>query len=188
MGKLHDDLNDTVREFILAQRVFFVGTAPSGPGGHVNVSPKGMDALRVLGPRRVAYLDYPGSGVETIAHLRTNGRIVLMFCAFEGPPKIVRLYGRGIVIEPPDESFGELLPLFAQKAHPRSIISVELERIADSCGYGVPLYEFRGERDQLVAWSEKKGTEGVEKYQREKNVESIDGLPGLRWVSEPSVK
>jgi Pyridoxamine 5'-phosphate oxidase len=138
MSKLYDELEAPVREFILAQHIFFVGTAPSGSVGHVNVSPKGMDALRVLGPTRVAYLDYTGSGVETIAHVRDNGRIVLMFCAFEGPPKIVRLHGRGSVIEPLDAAFAELLPSFAAKAQARAIITVDLDRISDSCGFGVP--------------------------------------------------
>ena len=181
MGKVCDRVEETVQDFIRAQHVFFVGTAPLGAEGHVNVSPKGPDGFRVLDPKRVAYLDHPGSGIETVAHLRENGRIVLMFCAFDGPPKIVRIYGRGRTIEPEDAEFPALLPRFAPRVVPRAIIHVDVERVADSCGFGVPTYEYRGERDQLVAWAEKKGPD-VEAYQREKNATSIDGLPGLRWV------
>jgi hypothetical protein len=159
--------------------VFFVATAPSGSGGHVNVSPKGLDSLRVLGPNRVAYVDYNGSGVETIAHLRDNGRIVLMLCAFEGPPKIVRLYGKGRVIEPGAAEFSFLLQRFSPSMAVRSVIVVELERIADSCGYAVPRYDFRGQRPTLIKWAEKKGARGLEEYRSEKNALSIDGLPGL---------
>lgn len=182
VGKLYDEISDALKEFLVEQHVFFVGTAPSGPGGHVNVSPKGMNSFRVLGPRRVAYVDYTGSGVETIAHLRDNGRIVLMFCAFEGSPKIVRLYGQGTVIEPEDDEFAPMLGRFAPKLRPRSIVSVALDRIADSCGFAVPLYDYRGERDHLIAWSDRKTDEELERYQREKNAASIDGLPGLRWA------
>ncbi|HEY3233815.1 MAG TPA: pyridoxamine 5'-phosphate oxidase family protein [Polyangiaceae bacterium] len=182
MGKVYEDIAEPLREFILRQHVFFVATAPSGAGGHINLSPKGLDSFRVLGPKRAAYIDYPASGVETIAHVRQNGRIVIMFCAFDGPPKIVRLHGQGKVVEPQDAEFGELVTLFLPKMRPRAIICIDIERIADSCGYGVPLYEYRGERAQLVAWSEKKGEAGLGRYQREKNALSIDGLPGLRWV------
>jgi hypothetical protein len=183
MGKLYEGLEETLEDCLRAQHVFFVGTAPLGADGHVNVSPKGLDGFRVLGPKRVAYLDHPGSGIETVAHLRENGRIVLMFCAFDGPPKIVRLYGRGRTIEPQDAEFPALLAHFTPKVVPRAIIDVDVERIADSCGFGVPTYEYRGEREQLVDWADKKGPE-VEAYQREKNATSIDGLPGLRWVEK----
>lgn len=182
MGKIYDEIDERMRAFIAAQHVFFTATAPSGAGGHLNVSPKGLDSLRVLGSKQVAYVDYNGSGVETIAHLEDDGRIVLMFCAFEGPPKIVRLHGRGRTIEPQDAEFAPLLAQFAPKVPPRAIIHVEVERIADSCGYGVPLYEYRGDRDQIVEWSERKGEDGRARYQREKNASSIDGLPGLRSV------
>src|SRR5690606_27457314 len=130
-------------------------------------SPKGLDTFRIIDPRKVAYLDYTGSGAETIAHLRENGRIVLMFCAFTGPPRIVRMHGRGFVVEPQDAEFAALRALFPDNAAARAIIYAELDRIADSCGFGVPLYEFRGDRAQLNAWSSRKGVEGLEAYQRE---------------------
>jgi hypothetical protein len=184
MGLL-TEIDTRLREFIEAQHMFFVATAPSGPGGHINVSPKGIDCLRVLGPKIVAYADYPGSGVETIAHLRENGRITLMLSAFTGPPRIVRLHGCGEAIEPQDSGFEELrLQLGAEPLPTRSIIRVEIERVSDSCGYGVPLYEFKEQRTQLARWAEKRGAEGIRDYQRAKNARSIDGLRGLRWVQE----
>lgn len=183
MGKLHAGIEGTLREFIEAQHVFFVATAPAGAGGHVNLSPKGLDTFRVLGPRAVAYLDYPGSGVETIAHLRENGRITLMVCAFAGPPKIVRLHGRGRAVEPNHPEFPALFAHFSESvSRVRAIIAVEVSRISDSCGYGVPLYAYRGEREQLFRWAEKQGEAGLVEYQREKNARSIDGLPGLEWT------
>lgn len=178
MGKLYDSLED-VRAFLEQQHLFFVATAPSGPGGHVNLSPKGLDGFRVLGPRTAAYVDYPGSGVETIAHVRENGRIVLMFCAFSGPPKIVRLWGRGRVVDPADAEFTELIRHFAPKLAVRSIMVVEVERVGDSCGFGVPEFEYVGERQQLVRWAARKGEAGLASYMAEKNATSIDGLPGL---------
>lgn len=185
MGKHYTEIDDKLADFLLRQHVFFVATAPSGEDGHVNVSPKGLPSLCLLGPREVAYVDYAGSGVETIAHLRQNGRITLMFCAFDGPPKIVRLHGHGTAVEPQDEVFAALLPRFLPVMPPRSIIRVAVERITDSCGYGVPRYDFVGERDQLAAWGARKGEEGLFHYQREKNGRSIDGLPGLSWVEPP---
>jgi predicted pyridoxine 5'-phosphate oxidase superfamily flavin-nucleotide-binding protein len=182
MSKVINTIDERFREFIEAQHVFFVATAPAGAGGHVNLSPKGMDTFRVIDERTAAYLDFIGSGVETIAHLRDNGRIVLMFTAFEGPPKIVRLHGRGEAVEPGDALFASLRGRFPPSESPRSIIVVHVERASDSCGYGVPLYDYRGERTQLDAWAEKKGADGLHQYQKDKNAESIDGLPGLRWV------
>ena len=163
------------------QHVFFVATAPNGPGGHVNCSPKGLAAFRVLDPHTVGYVDFVGSGVETIAHVRQNGRIVVMFCAFEGPPKILRLHGHGEAIEPADAAFGPLFARFAPTTTlgVRSIVRIHVERIADSCGYGVPLYRYEGEREQLPAWSERKGANGVEAYKQERNAASIDGIPAL---------
>lgn len=181
------EIDQRLKEFIEAQRVFFVATAPSGTGGHVNVSPKGIEALRVLGPRTVAYADYPGSGVETIAHLRENRRITIMLCAFTGPPRVVRLHGRGEAIEPQDAGFEELRFQLGPEPMPtRSIIRVEVERVSDSCGFGVPLYEFQEQRTQLARWAEKKGAEGIQEYERRKNASSIDGLKGLRWVEQES--
>ena len=184
MGKVQDTIDERFREFIEAQRMFFVGTAPSGADGHVNLSPKGGDSLRVLDERTVAYLDYVGSGVETIAHLRENGRIVVMLCALEGPPKIVRLHGRGEVLEPGDARFAELRARFPENPGTRAVIVVNVQRVSDSCGYAVPLYAYQGERRQLDDWAVKKGPEKLTRYQRDKNARSVDGLPGLSWVNE----
>lgn len=187
MGRLYETLTPELIAWIERQHLFFAATAP-GNGGHVNCSPKGLDTLRVLDPLTVVYLDLTGSGVETIAHLRNNGRIVLMFCAFEGPPKIVRLYGRGSVAQRGHPPFDDLLQHFmplepALLASARSVIRVDIQRIADSCGYGVPLMQYAGERPQLAEWTDnrlrKHGPEAIRQYQREKNSVSIDGLPGL---------
>jgi hypothetical protein len=179
MGKTYDGIDERLAEFITAQHVFFVGTAPRGDDGHVNVSPKGLDGLRILDARTVAYLDLTGSGVETIAHLRDNGRITFLFCAFEGPPKIVRLYGRGEVVRPGDTDFAGLATRFPALPGVRAIIRVHLDRIADACGYGVPRYRHEGPRTQLVEWAEHKGDAGLEAYRRERNAHSIDGLTGV---------
>jgi Pyridoxamine 5'-phosphate oxidase len=169
--------------------LFFVGTAPLDADGHVNVSPKGpIDSLRVIGPTKVAYLDVVGSGAETIAHLRENGRIVIMLCAFSGPPRILRLHGRGEVVLAGEERFDELLDLcrFAEPEAPearRAVVVVEVERIADSCGYGVPLMSYTGSRPHVDLWAAKKlrvgGPEALLDYQREKNSRSIDDLPAV---------
>jgi hypothetical protein len=157
-----------------------VATAPLSAEGHINVSPKGLDTLVILDPTTVAYLDLTGSGVETIAHLRENGRIVLMFCTFEGPPKVLRLHGRGEVLEPADDDFADLRSRFGNFPGVRAIIRIRLDRISDSCGYGVPLYRFEGDRSQMIEWAEHKGNEGIARYHEEKNRESIDGLPALK--------
>lgn len=177
MAKVVERITDELRSFIQAQPLFFVGTAPLEAGGHVNLSPKGLDTLRVLGPHRVAYLDLTGSGNETSAHLAQNGRITLMFCAFQGPPSILRLYGRGAAVLPGDAAWGELLPLFP--AHPgvRQIITVDVHRVQTSCGFAVPRMEPAGDRDTLHRWALNKGEPGLVEYRREKNARSIDGLP-----------
>jgi hypothetical protein len=180
MGKGFDGLDDALREFIAAQPLFFVATAPLSAEGHVNLSPKGLDTIRVLGPRRVAYLDLTGSGVETVAHLRENGRITLMFCALSGPPRVLRLYGRGRAVEPGDEGWEGLAGQFPGHPGVRSVVVVELERVATSCGFGVPRFEYVGQRDQLPAWAGSKGADGIARYQERVNRQSIDGLPGLR--------
>jgi hypothetical protein len=185
MGKVYDGIDDRLAEFLGRQHVFFVGTAPSDPSGHLNVSPKGLDTFRILGPRSVAYLDLTGSGIETVAHLRENGRVTLMFCAFEGRPLVVRLYGRGRVIEPGDPEWDGLIGRFPGYPGVRSVVVVDVERVADSCGYAVPLYEFKGERSQLIAYAEKQGAEGMEQYKARKNRKSIDGIDGLR-MADPS--
>ena len=180
MGKIYESIDDKLRDWLSAQKVFFVATAPLAREGHVNCSPKDGESFRIIDSRTVAYLDLTGSGVETIAHLKENERIVLMFCAFAGAPKIVRLHGRGEVIEPGDRDFERLRSLFPASAGIRSVIRVHLTRISDSCGYGVPLYEFREQRSQLKAWVERKGEEAIKAYQLEVNANSIDGLIGLR--------
>jgi pyridoxamine 5'-phosphate oxidase-like protein len=179
MAKVHAAIDGAIREFLQAQRMFFVGSAPADCRGHVNVSPKGGDSFRILGPTTVAYVDYTGSGVETIAHLRENGRIVIMFCAFDGPPNVVRLHGTGDVIELGDADFGALIGLFPPYPGVRAIIRIEVDRVSSSCGYAVPLYGFEAQRTQLAAWADRKGEEGLAKYRADKNATSIDGLPGL---------
>ena len=182
MGKVFEEIDGKLAAWIDSQRMFFVATAPSGDGGHVNLSPKGGSNLfRVTGPHRFAYVDLMGSGIETIAHLRENGRIVLMFCAFEGPPRIVRLHGRASVLLPGETGFDELLERFEPPPHAlRSLVRVDVERIADSCGYGVPLMRFDGKRTQYDRWVDKKVRDGgLDAYVADKNATSIDGLPAI---------
>jgi hypothetical protein len=189
MGREYDAIDQHWRDWIARQPLFFVGSAPLSGDGHVNISPKGPGgALRVLDERTVAYLDVIGSGAETVAHLRENGRIVVMWCAFEGPPKILRLHGRGEVVPPDDSRFDELLArcAFDEQGPPearRTVIVVHVERIADSCGYGVPLMSFDGLRPHHDAWAQKKmrvgGPDALEDYQRQKNSTSLDGLPAV---------
>jgi predicted pyridoxine 5'-phosphate oxidase superfamily flavin-nucleotide-binding protein len=179
MGKIRSEIDDAARQFIEAQKIFFVASAPLDAAGHVNLSPKGLDTFRILGPTTVAYMDFNGSGVETIAHLKENGRIVLMFCAFQGPPDIFRLYGHGRVVEPHQPEFAALAESFSTCENARSIIVVEVTRIKDSCGYGVPLFKYEGEREQLQAWARNRGPERLKAYREEKNRHSIDGLPGI---------
>ncbi|MCH2169466.1 pyridoxamine 5'-phosphate oxidase family protein [Myxococcota bacterium] len=186
MAKVFDELDDPLIAFIHRQHLFFVASAPDAHDGLINLSPKGRPGLAILSPRRVAYLDLVGSGIETTAHLGENGRIVVMFCAFEGPPRIVRLHGRGEAIEPADERWDGLAQHFPQHDGARAIICIDLLRISDSCGYGVPRFDYLGERDQLDRWVEKKGPDGLIRYQEENNRHSIDGLPGLRRLSEAS--
>lgn len=178
MGRVLEEITDELAEFIAAQRVFFVATAPID-GGHVNVSPKGLDTFAVLDPNTVAYLDLTGSGVETVAHLRENGRITIMFCAFDGKPNIVRLYGHGEVLPIGEPSADALLPRFGAYPGARSVICVQVDRVSTSCGYGVPLLSYEGERDQLTTWADRRGPDGLVEYREEKNAVSIDGLPGL---------
>ena len=179
MGKIHDHIDESLAAWIGQQRVFFVATAPSGTDGHVNCSPKGGDAFRVIGPRTVAYQDFTGSGVETIAHLRENGRIVVMFCAFDGPPKIVRLHGRGTIVAEGHPEFASLRARFPDHPGTRAFITIDVTRVSDSCGFGVPRFEHRGDRDALEQWAASRGPEKLHEYRREKNVRSVDGLPGL---------
>jgi len=179
MARTHDTIDETLRDWIAAQHVFFVATAPTSVDGHVNVSPKGYDTFRILDDTTVAYLDLTGSGVETIAHLGDNGRLTIMFCGFEGPPRIVRLFGQGDVLRPGDAGYAELAARFDDQPGARAVIRCRVERIQSSCGYSVPFLSFDAERDTLRDWAERKGPAGVEAYQAEKNATSIDGLAGL---------
>ena len=179
MGQLYEEITPEIADWIKQQHLFFVSTAPFDSGGHINCSPKGLDSFRILGPRKVAYLDLTGSGAETIAHVRENGRITFMFCALEGPPNIVRLYGKGEVITPSSEAWEETYALFPDRMGTRSIIQADLTRITDSCGYAVPKYRYVEDRATLDKWAAKKGIDGIAAYQQEKNSRSIDGLPAL---------
>jgi hypothetical protein len=182
VAKEFDGINDSLRDFILAQPLFFVATAPSGPDGHINLSPKGLEGtFAVIDECTVAYLDLTGSGVETIAHLKDNGRIVVMFCAFDGPPRIIRLHGRGEVVLSGDPRFATWAGPFS---HPlptgaRAVIKIDVARVSDSCGFGVPRMRFEGQRPLLPQWAERKGHEGLAEYQATRNAASIDGLPGV---------
>jgi hypothetical protein len=177
MATTYPAISDELRAFIEAQQLFFVASAPLAAEGHVNVSPKGMESLRVLGPSRVAYLDLTGSGSETSAHLLENGRLTFMFCAFAGPPRILRLYGTGTAALPGSALWDELRPLFPDHVGARQIIVADIARVQTSCGFAVPLYDFVGQRDTLTNWSNVMGDEGLESYREKKNSRSIDGLP-----------
>ena len=177
MARFYEAIADELAEFIRRQHVFFVASAPLAASGRVNISPKGMDTFRILSPARVAYLDLTGSGNETSAHLSENGRITFMFCAFEGKPMILRVYGRGRTVLPGDAEWGQLKSLFPELAGTRQIIVADVTQVQTSCGYAVPFMDFNEERDQLVKWCQTKGPEKIETYWREKNVRSIDGLP-----------
>ncbi len=182
MGQVFTEIDGKLRAWIDRQSVFFVGTAPAGPDGAINVSPKGMaGTFAVLGPTRVGYLDFTGSGAETIAHLRDNGRIVIMLCAFDGAPRIVRLHGRGRVVPVADAEFAELRGHFGKSRTngQRAIIVVEVTRIADSCGWAVPLLDFRADRDILDRAQERHDDQHFRDYWSAKNAVSIDGLPAL---------
>jgi hypothetical protein len=180
MGKTYDSLTPELQTWLRARKVFFVATAPLAREGHVNCSPKGGDMFRVLNEREVAYLDLTGSGIETAARLQENGRIVIMFCAFDGPPKIVRLHGRAEMVYPSHRDFPELLALFPGNPGARGIIRVSINRIGGSCGYAVPLMNFKGSRDVLDRWAEKKGSDGLQEYRQQKNRVSIDGQEGYK--------
>ena len=177
MAAWYDEITEPLQEFIRAQRMFFVASAPLSAEGHVNLSPKGLDSFCILTPHRVAYLDLTGSGNETSAHLLENGRITLMFCAFEGPPRILRLYGTGRPIRPDHPDWGELAAHFTLHEGTRQIIVADIEQVQTSCGYAVPLYEYQGQRDTLIRWAQAKGEDGVRQYWQDKNTCSIDGLP-----------
>lgn len=179
MGRSFEEITDKMSAFVVKQHMFFVATAPSGDDGHVNLSPKGLDSFRVLGSHRVAYLDLTGSGAETIAHVRQNGRITFMFCAFEGKPDIIRFYGTAQVHRPEDATFAELRALFGEHDAVRSIITADVDRTSSSCGFAVPLMDHAGDRHTLSKFFENKSDAEVAAYWAEKNVTSIDGLPAV---------
>jgi hypothetical protein len=175
MATFHDELDESICEFIRAQHLFFVATAPQE--GRISLSPKGMDSLRIFNEREVGYLDVTGSGNETAAHVLQNGRLTMMFCSFERTPLILRLYGMGRTLHPQDAEFEEHMEAFDPIAGARQIILLSIESIQKSCGYSIPFYEYQGERDALNKWAEKKGQAELDKYREEKNTTSIDGLP-----------
>lgn len=179
MGKTLERIDADLAAWIAAQRIFFVGTAPLAREGRVNLSPKGGDSFRVLGPDEVAYLDYTGSGAETAAHLRENGRIVIMFCSFDGPPRIVRLHGEGSVVSRRHPQFPALSALFQPHPGTRAIIHVRVKRVGSSCGFSVPRYHYVANRTELDAWAVKKVPGQLEAYRNSKNRRSIDGLPAF---------
>jgi hypothetical protein len=178
MGRVMDHVDEATQRWIAAQHMFFVATAP-GSGGRVNVSPKGLDSLRILSEGEIAYLDVTGSGAETIAHIRDNGRITVMWNAFDGPPRIVRIYGEGHVHLPGSESFEHLVGLFDDHLGIRSVITISVERVQDSCGYGVPKMSFIKDRTRMDEFLGNKSVEEIAAYQVEKNTVSIDGLPAI---------
>ena len=189
MAKVFDSIDDKMAGWINRQHLFFVGTAPSGADGSINVSPKGMaGTFAILGSRQVGYLDYTGSGAETIAHLRDNGRIVIMFCALEGPPRIVRLHGTGRAVLLDDPEFKTLRPSFGKERTlgQRSIIVVDLVRIGDSCGFSLPLMDFRADRDVLDKSQERQDEAYFRDYWHNHNTVSIDGLPGVPPAAIPA--
>jgi hypothetical protein len=183
MGKVAETITPELQKFIADQPLFFVATAPLAPDGHVNLSPKGLDCFRVLDPVRVAYLDLTGSGNETAAHILENGRVTFMFCAFSGRPRILRLYGRGRAVLPPQDDWAQLMDLFPPFPGVRQIILAEISRVQTSCGFAVPLMEYVEQRNALIDWAEKKA-ETLPAYHRDRNGRSIDGLPSPHGIEE----
>jgi hypothetical protein len=177
MGKFFDAITESHRAFIHKQKLFFTASAPLSASGHINLSPKGIDSFRVLSDSRVAYMDIVGSGNETSAHILENGRLTIMFCAFDGAPNILRLYGKGYTVLPDDEGWEDLAQLFDIQLATRQIIVSDVHRVQTSCGFSVPFYDYKGERDHAQKWAENKGAEGLEAYKSDKNRVSMDGLP-----------
>lgn len=184
MSAVFESIDPGLEQWIREQHMFFVATAPSA-GGHVNVSPRGLDSFSVLGPLRVGWVDVTGSGIETIAHLQDDGRVCLMFCSFGARPRIVRLHGRGRVVPPGTPEFDEVAALHPGYLGARAVVLVDVTRVSDACGWGVPVMELVGERDTIHAWSAKKGVDGLAAYRELKNARSIDGLPGLPSLVAP---
>jgi hypothetical protein len=181
MSKVLTEIDNNLQSWISKQHIFFVATAPLSAESHINCSPKGADSFRVINSQTVAYQDLTGSGIETIAHLKENGRIVIMFCAFEGAPKIVRLHGKGTPIFADRFDYQEITKFFNPHPGARAIIKISVQRIATSCGYSVPLYNYVDRRDILDKWTDNKSPEELVTYRKEKNQFSIDGLPGLSF-------
>ena len=186
MAKVHPTITEALQAFIARQHMFFVATAPASDTGCVNLSPKGVDCFRILAPERVGYMDLIGSGNETSAHLLENGRITFMFCGFDGPPSILRLYGAGHTVLPGSREWDELSPHFTVYSSTRQLIVADITRVQTSCGFGVPLYEFVGERDLHFRWAEKQGQTGLDVYVHEHNLASIDGLPSALAAGQAS--
>lgn len=179
MGKEYTKIDKRIIAWIKRQHMFFVATAPLSDTGLINCSPKGLDTFRVLDPTEVAYLDFPGSGVETIAHVRENRRIVIMMCAFEGPPKIFRFYGYGKIVEPDHREFDALINMFDETVACRAIVRIKVHRILDSCGFGVPNYAFKGQRKSLENFFSATPKDEIESYLEKNNRMSLDKLPAL---------
>jgi hypothetical protein len=185
MAKFYTELNETLRTFIAQQHIYFNASAPNQ--GRINVSPKGLDTFRILGDKCVAYLDLTGSECETAAHIAENGRLTLMFCSFDDKPLILRIYGRGRVVRMRDPEWNDLHALFPTVPGERQIIVLDIDSIMSTCGFGVPLYEHKGERTMLPEWSSKMGEERMEAYRHERNQRSIDGLPTYLY-EEPAAE
>lgn len=179
MGQVYDGIDDTLAEWIAAQPIWFVATAPLSADGRVNVSPRGIDTFSVLGRHRLAWVDLTGSGVETVAHLRENGRICLMWCSFGRQARIVRVHGRGTVALPGDPEYDKVIALHPPHPSNRAVVVVEVDRVSDSCGFGVPVMDLVEERDLLRPAADKRGPAGLEQYRATWNSTSLDGLPGL---------
>lgn len=176
MGKFHDSIKIAHKEFIEQQHIFFVGTAPLAAEGRVNLSPKGLDCFRVLNDTQVAYMDLISSGNETSAHTLENGRITIMFCSFDATPNILRLYGKGFTVLPDSNDWQQYAPYFTIYPSTRQIIVADIDLVQTSCGFGVPMYNYTGERNIHFEWAEKKGADGLYEYVQQNNLKSLDGL------------
>ncbi|QSR88057.1 pyridoxamine 5'-phosphate oxidase family protein [Methylacidiphilum caldifontis] len=174
MGKKYREITPELKDFIEQQKIFFVATATAT--SRINISPKGLDTLRILGPQRLIWLNLTGSGNETAAHLKVDGRITLMFCSFEGDPLILRLYGKGTTIHPWEKKWEELIKLFPSLPGSRQLIEMIVDLVSTSCGFGVPLFQFKADREHLIRWANKKGEKGIQQYWQQKNAVSIDGI------------
>ena len=179
MAKFYEKLTSRLQDFIKNQKIFFVATAPEE--GRINLSPKGMDSLRVINEKRILWLNVTGSGNETAAHLLENDRITIMMCSFEGAPNILRIYGKGKAIHPSDTKWNDVVGLFPETPGTRQIFDISVESAQTSCGMSIPFLEYKGERDQLNDWAKDKGEDGIQQYWQDRNLTSIDGKPtGLK--------